>query len=284
MFVMVRKVASSTPQLFKTEDASCAFVKRVLPPGFAVELNNAFHDDVVILAFTGSTWLSRQAGRTYRETPGCVVMRDAGQVFSARTLDCDPVIASVCREIHIPPAVVRDFLAGDEGRAVTPLDFSHPVIEDQALSERLIHTHMAFENGECSLARTTCLSLLLQDLAQRTNARSAPRRRRGGACHRKVIEYMRENYGQEITLQALSDIAKVNPFGLLRSFRDEYDITPHQYLRTYRVNQAMRCIREGMRLADVALLCGFSDQSHMNRQFKRTVGVSPGQYFARALM
>ncbi|MDR3435577.1 MAG: AraC family transcriptional regulator [Telmatospirillum sp.] len=281
---MVAQNSPNTPQVFRTEDKLCSFVRRVLPGGQVIEMNNAFHDDVVILAFSGSAWLSRQAGRTYEETPGCVVLRDAGQVFNTKTLYSDEKNGSQCREIHIPKNNMAHLLSPDDPFDMSSFDFSNPVISSTKLHERLIHTHAAFEEGECSLMRSTCLGMLLQDIAGATNNRSIDDNRRN--CprrYRDVVEYMRQHYDEEITLQSLSRISKTNQFVLFRQFREEYGVTPHQYLRTYRVNQAMNYIKQGAKLADVAQLCGFSDQSHMNRQFKRTVGVSPGKVFMKTL-
>lgn len=281
---MVALNCSSSPQVFKVEDTLCSFVRRVLPAGHLLEMNNAFHDDVVLLAFRGSSWLSSQGGRTFHETPGSVVLRDAGQVFSTKTIHCDETYGSECHEIHISVEALDNFLGANRGNDARKFDFSNPVLNNADLHKRLIHTLSVFESRECSLMRSTCLAILLQDIADFTNNKDAcPVKKISNRRHRAVVEYMRENYDSEITLQMLADIANINQFVLLRQFRDEYGVTPHQYLRTYRVNKAMKFIKQGLKLADVAQLCGFFDQSHLNRQFKRTVGVSPGKFFARIL-
>jgi AraC-like DNA-binding protein len=275
---------SDAPRVFNVDDKLCSFVRRVIPAGHQLEIDNAFHDGVVILAFRGSSWLSRQSGRSYHETPGTVVVRDAGQVFSTKTVQCDPVKGSDCHEIHISPEGLAGILAVNDADECRKIDFSNPVLKDEDLHRRVIHTLSAFENHECGLMRETCLHLLLRDIANVTNRKEAGTRgRRSHRRHREVVDYMRANFDAEITLQDLAEIARVNQFVLLRQFRDEYGVTPHQYLRTYRINKAMAFIRQGLRLADVAQLCGFFDQSHLNRQFKRTVGVSPGRFFSRVL-
>ena len=49
-----------------------------------------------------------------------------------------------------------------------------------------------------------------------------------------------------------------------------------------RLDRARALIRHGAPLADAALACGFADQSHMTRQFKRAYGLSPGRFIALA--
>ncbi len=51
-------------------------------------------------------------------------------------------------------------------------------------------------------------------------------------------------------------------------------MTPHAYLLDQR-------IRQGQPLAEVALASGFADQAHFQRQFKRRVAATPGQYRAQ---
>lgn len=278
---MVTSQSQKTPQIFKTVNDHCSFIRRVLPGGHLMELNRVFHDNVVILAFTGSSWLSRQSGRSYVEAPGCVVLRDAGQVFDTKTVSCDELNGAQCREIHISPTDIGTLLEQGDAVRIPPFDFTNPVIEDARIHDKLVHTHDVFENGNCALMRSSCLAILLREIAEISNnisveITSKPCRKR----YENIIDYMREHYDEEITLQHLSELSQINPFVLLRQFRNECGVTPHQYLRTYRVNRAMDFIQQGVKLADVAQLCGFSDQSHMNRQFKKTVGVSPGRFIA----
>lgn len=45
-----------------------------------------------------------------------------------------------------------------------------------------------------------------------------------------------------------------------------------------RASEAARLLTEHVPLVDVAAMCGFTDQSHMGRIFKKVFGVTPGQY------
>lgn len=88
--------------------------------------------------------------------------------------------------------------------------------------------------------------------------------------------------GLALTLADLADVAGLNRFQLLRGFSRAYGLTPHAYLLQRRLELARRLLGEGGLLADVACRCGFADQSHMTRLFRRLYGLSPYRY-ARAL-
>jgi AraC-like DNA-binding protein len=52
----------------------------------------------------------------------------------------------------------------------------------------------------------------------------------------------------------------------------------YEYLTQVRVARAKRLLSQGYAIAQVAQKTGFADQSHLTRQFKRFVGVTPGKY------
>jgi AraC-like DNA-binding protein len=71
----------------------------------------------------------------------------------------------------------------------------------------------------------------------------------------------------------------LSPFHLLRVFRNRAGFPPHEYQTQVRIAHARRLIRAGVPLSQTAVETGFFDQSHLSRNFKRIVGVTPRQYF-----
>ena len=55
-------------------------------------------------------------------------------------------------------------------------------------------------------------------------------------------------------------------------------MTPHKYLIDSRVRAVRRYLRQGLGIAEAALMSGFYDQSHMSHAFKSVVRVTPGTY------
>jgi AraC family transcriptional regulator len=92
----------------------------------------------------------------------------------------------------------------------------------------------------------------------------------------RVIDYIDTYLDQSLTLEKLAAIAHLNPCYFSRAFKKLKGITPHQYVIYCRVERAKKLLLQGtMNLADIAIACGFSHQSHLNRHFKRLTGVTP---------
>jgi AraC-like DNA-binding protein len=94
----------------------------------------------------------------------------------------------------------------------------------------------------------------------------------------QVRHYIEEHFSQNVTLRMLAQHVSLSPYYLLRAFRAEVGMPPYAYLESVRIRHTQRLIKAGIPLADVAAAVGFSSQSHMTRQFKQIIGVTPGQY------
>jgi AraC-like DNA-binding protein len=63
------------------------------------------------------------------------------------------------------------------------------------------------------------------------------------------------------------------------AFRRTLGVAPHKWLIEQRIVLSKEKLRDdGLSLSDVATECGFSDQSHLTRVFRQTVGASPGAW------
>lgn len=85
----------------------------------------------------------------------------------------------------------------------------------------------------------------------------------------------------ELDLASLARRIGVSREHLHRLFRDAVGLSPRDYSRCARIHQAKRMLRRGQRIGDTAHACGFADQAHFSRWFKRVFGVTPAGYVAR---
>lgn len=96
---------------------------------------------------------------------------------------------------------------------------------------------------------------------------------------KQVRDCLHAGYLQELSLQTLADAAGVSPFHLVRTFKKVYGLSTGDYVNHLRIAHAVALLQAGeLSLAHIALECGFADQSHFGKIFKRVKGYTPAQY------
>ncbi|QIP83397.1 AraC family transcriptional regulator [Streptomyces sp. Tu 2975] len=160
-----------------------------------------------------------------------------------------------------------------------------PDLVDALLRRRVGQLHRALAEPGGELEAQSRLALIRERL--RTHLR--PRLENGPRAQpsaRSVAHGLRglldERLLDGVTLDEAAKLLHAHPTHLVRAFSGAFGIAPHQYLMARRVDRARRLLLDGRPPTEVAPAAGFYDQSHLNRHFKRLVGVTPGR-FARMI-
>lgn len=96
---------------------------------------------------------------------------------------------------------------------------------------------------------------------------------------RRAKELLEANLSANITLNELARECRLSIRHFTRAFRGSTGMSPHAWLMHHRIEKAKGLLMNSPRiLSDVALDCGFADQSHFTRMFQRRVGISPGAW------
>ena len=96
---------------------------------------------------------------------------------------------------------------------------------------------------------------------------------------RRAKELLAANLTGGITLADLAKSCELSIRHFTRAFRGSTGMSPNGWLLHLRIERAKRLLTHSRRrLADIALECGFADQSHFTRKFQRSVGLSPGAW------
>lgn len=94
-----------------------------------------------------------------------------------------------------------------------------------------------------------------------------------------VIDLLNDNWDVEISVADLAAAAKVHPKTVSKGFGRFVGMSVGDYRRRLRIERSIPMIRDrGIPLTDVALACGFYDQSHFTRNFKQLTGYLPRQF------
>ncbi|SEH27210.1 AraC family transcriptional regulator [Rhizobium sp. NFR12] len=94
---------------------------------------------------------------------------------------------------------------------------------------------------------------------------------------RQVRDHMQAHLTLGVRLEDLASLVGLSSSQLLRSFRRRTGTSPHQYFTRLRLDEARALIVNGpLPLAEIALTCGFSSQSHLTTIMRREDGLTPG--------
>jgi AraC family transcriptional regulator len=93
---------------------------------------------------------------------------------------------------------------------------------------------------------------------------------------RHALEYIEAYLSQDVSLAEVAKASGTSVSSLTRGFKTALGISPHRWTLNRRIALAQRLIYESaIPLNEVAISCGFADQSHLTRVFVRNVGSSP---------
>lgn len=157
-------------------------------------------------------------------------------------------------------------------------EFKDPVVFSNDLVENLKLLHQMVMKKETEFFKEELFYLLLEQLIKEYAILASNKKLEFKEPIKKVKQFLDDNYEKQISLNELSELSGMNKYTLIRNFTHEMQITPYQYLEIIRINHAKELLEAGIDLTEVAILSGFSDQSHFTRFFKRLIGLTPKQY------
>lgn len=114
---------------------------------------------------------------------------------------------------------------------------------------------------------------ILTEIDERLSSRSAPR------WLLQAKEMIEDNFCRNLSVEELAGCAGVHPVYLARAYRRYFRCSPGEHLRRSRLLRVQELLAgTNLPLVEIALECGFADQSQMTRLFARSFGISPGRY------
>jgi len=98
---------------------------------------------------------------------------------------------------------------------------------------------------------------------------------------KKLFDYLRDNYSEKLTVSQAATLSGMSKTKFMKTFKKVSGTTLVAYLNHLRVASAARLLREtDQPIAEIASQVGFSDQSHFDKRFKRSMGTSPRDFRA----
>jgi AraC family transcriptional regulator len=93
---------------------------------------------------------------------------------------------------------------------------------------------------------------------------------------RRVEEFLMAHLADDIGLDDVAAVAGLSAKHFARAFRQSTGMPPHRWLIQRRIDRAKAMLLKGdLTLAEIALACGFADQSHFTSAFRKSLGTTP---------
>jgi AraC family transcriptional regulator len=93
---------------------------------------------------------------------------------------------------------------------------------------------------------------------------------------RQAMEFIESNLGSNLSLRDIAGCVGLSQFHFARLFKQTIGISPYQFVLNRRIERARQLLIQGeLTITAIAMEVGFSDQSHLTRQFKRHCGTTP---------
>ena len=94
-----------------------------------------------------------------------------------------------------------------------------------------------------------------------------------------AMRYISENFTEHITIKDICSAIGYSKSTLLSAFKKEFSITVNTYLNNMRLGRAKKMLEaDDFTINEVALACGFSDQSYFSKVFSAKYGQTPTEY------
>jgi AraC-like DNA-binding protein len=94
---------------------------------------------------------------------------------------------------------------------------------------------------------------------------------------RRVVDHALANLEMPLRVEDLASVTRLSTSHFSRAFKLSFRMSPHAYVVALRLARARALMLGGdEQMSQIAAACGFADQAHFSRAFRRKVGCAPG--------
>ncbi len=260
-------VTMGSPRFHSMEATGCGVIEAWFPPN--AELPSHTHDRPIFGVMLSGAFDSAIAHRTLDCPPAAVWVEPLGERHANR------IGRDGARVLVVQPDPAAFVAFGGFLDAVRHL--RHAGIAADA--NRIAQEINAADD----------LSPLVVDGLVHTMLAAAARQHRAGRFHERVPpwlllaqELLHAHFREGVSLSGVAATVGVTPSHLAREFRAHFGTTVGEYARRLRLDWvAEQLTQSTMSLSEIGIAGGFSDQSHLTREFQRRHGMSPGAWRRR---
>lgn len=228
------------------------------------------HDRAFLALVTAGGYRERFGARTMSLDDAGAALHPAGTTHSDEIVSDRTTFLIVEAERGFAEAA-RERDAGGRSRSADP---SAPIAVGPAAAGRLAELHLGLCRGR-RLEPLVAESLAAEAFA---DGNEPVRPCRGPMWVARALDFINETSERTLSLRDLAAEVGLHPVYVSRAFRAHVGVGLAEARRQARVRRAISALAQGRPIADVALDCGFADQSHLTRAVRAVSGLTPGRW------
>jgi len=229
------------------------------------------HEELCIVTVLRGTETHICRGNRHDAMPGDVLVLNAEEAHESKSIGVE------YKALQINPATFARLWPDNFGNKPVPF-FAEPIITDTELFRSFSHLYSTLASSSSPLEQEAEIVSTFELLLNRQDEKRGSKNAFEPQSVKKVRDYLRAHYSENISLSSLASIANISPFHLVRVFNNKIGVPPHEYQTQVRITHAQRMMRDGYPISEAAIETGFYDQSHFSRHFKRVTGLTPRTY------
>ncbi len=241
---------------------------RLIRPAHTLIVYDGYHSTDGNTTINGDVWFDQ------KRTPA---KRVIGQVADIIPSGCDFDAISYAEgtlsytAISISPQLIESMPGGKAGLIIEPgANLRNPLLKQLCLG---------LQESDSELHASSLMMALLAETARYQQAaipEALHRESLSRLVRERLASYIEDNLGENITLQAMANLADLSIYHFSRAFRLHFGLPPYQYVLSRRLERARQLvIITTLTLTAIALQCGFSSPGQFSTQFRRYFGMTP---------
>jgi AraC-like DNA-binding protein len=272
---MTRHVGKVSTKIWCADELGGAELLRGSYADFSYDLHT--HDKATFTLITRGAIRLKARGTEFVARAGDLFAINADEPHAGWPIDAE---GWSLRTLHVEIGRLKALIDNVDRSSARRLEIAVPIIRDRALTSLFCGVH------NCSETAGPLLNLeeqYLKFVARLFNLhmRCGPTPASSGREDRAIRlarDFLDHRVDKQVRLTDIADAANLPPYRLFRAFERATGMSPHGYQRQARIRLAIRLIRGGDALSEVAAAAGFADQAHLTRSFRRAMGITPGAY------
>jgi AraC-like DNA-binding protein len=233
-----------------------------------------FHDHYTILLVEEGINEGFTEKQHYRVGPGQVLIINPGELHAGHSFNQKYLRF---RSLRITASLLNQIYSGNGLEISGSVVFETLPITNALLARQITALSRGLAEGRTADEMEADYTALLFTLLERHS-----NKKKTGAPEPLITpaliraeRFIRNHFKEDINLPDIAAYAHLSRYHLIRQFKKKYGLSPFQYLRNLRVEEAKKLFPCAASLSQIALEVGFFDQSHFIRNFKKIEGMPP---------